>query len=79
MFYLVNILVNTNGQYGQSIERYEDGDTAKAKYHEKLKNHYTSSNTQRATVELLDDTGSVLYPFAETVIHFVPAVEPVEE
>ena len=68
-FYLLSLVKNTQGQFAQTIDRYDNLDNCKVKYHQKLASFINASDVAYGVVEILDENGNVLPNFRENVIH----------
>jgi hypothetical protein len=68
-YYLVSLVKNTKGQYSPTITRFDNLDSCKVQYHQKLASFINASDVERATVEILNDSGMPLPNYTENVIH----------
>ena len=69
MYYLIALITNTQEQHAQTVNPFENLDTAKVQYHQKLANFHNASDVLYAVVEILDEYGRVLQGFSEIVDH----------
>ena len=69
MFYLIALITNTQEQHAQTVNPFENLDSAKVQYHQKLANFHNASDVLYAVVEILDEYGRVLQGFSEIVDH----------
>ena len=79
MFYLIALITNTQEQHAQTVNPFEDMETAKVNYHQKLANFHNASDVLYAVVEILDEYGRVLQGFSEIVDHRLEPEVAVEE
>lgn len=69
MFYLIELITNTQEQHAQTVNSFDNLDNAKVQYHQKLANFHNASDVLYAVVEILDEYGRVLQGFSEIVDH----------
>ena len=69
MFYLIALITNDKEQHAQTVNPFENMETAKVNYHQKLANFHNASDVLYAVVEILDEYGRVLQGFSEIVDH----------
>lgn len=75
MFYLIALITNDQEQHAQTVNPFENLDTAKVQYHQKLANYHNASDVLYAVVEILDEYGKELQGFRE-IVDKRPAPEP---
>ena len=68
-YYLVTMVKNTQGQFAETITRYENLDSCKVSYHNMLAAFHNASDVNTAIVEILLDNGRLLPNYIETVTH----------
>lgn len=78
MFYLVDLVTNTQEQHSQTVNPFENSDLAKTNYHTKLAAFHNASDVLYAVVLILDEYGAELKGFRE-IVDKRPTQEPTEE
>ena len=79
MFYLVSLVTNQQDQHQSLIEEFTDLEKAIVRYHNSLAAFHNAEDVKHAIVEILNDDGLLLTSYKESVSHYIPEEEPVEQ
>lgn len=67
--YLQKLVLNAEGQHGDTVAYNESYENTIVQYHQTLAAFHNAPDVRKAVVQILDDNGRAIPKFSETVIH----------